>query len=116
MFLILAIEPDRRQANRLAALRRGELRGAELMIVDTIEDGLDLLARRVPDLVLTSLLLSTKDDAALAERLRELDAAGRQVQTLVTPIFAGPNAQGCQPGVFAAQINEYLENLRLDQE
>src|SRR5689334_10124871 len=116
MFLILAIEPDRRQANRLFALGRGQLRGAELVLVDNIEAGLDVLAGRVPDLVLTSLLLSAKDDAALADRLRELDAAGHQVQTLVVPLFAGPTSQGCQPPVFAAQLNEYLENLRLDRE
>jgi hypothetical protein len=135
MFLILAIEPDRRQANRLAAIARGPLRNAELVTVDTVQAGLELIARRVPDLVLTSMLVSAKDDAALAERLRQLDTAGRQLQTLVIPLFAAPrksgdggllarftksddegSAHGCQPAVFAAQINEYLDNLQLDRE
>jgi hypothetical protein len=135
MFLILAIEPDRRQANRLGAIARGPLRNAELVTVDTIDAALALLASRVPDLVLTSLLLSAKDDGALAERLRELDSAGRQVQTLVIPLFAAPrrnddggllarftksndegSSQGCQPAVFAAQINEYLDRLQLERE
>src|SRR5690349_5750580 len=88
MFLILAIEPDRRQANRLAAI--GPLRNAELLTVDSVQAGLEVLARHVPDLVLTSMLLSAKDDAALAERLRQLDTSGRQVQTLVIPMFAAP--------------------------
>jgi hypothetical protein len=135
MFLILAIEPDRRQANRLAAIARGPLRNAELVTVDSVQAGLEVLARHVPDLVLTSMLLSAKDDAALAERLRELDTAGRQVQTLVIPMFAAPRkgseggllarftrsddegpAHGCQPAVFAAQVNEYLADLELDRE
>jgi hypothetical protein len=135
MFLILAIEPDRRQAARLGAIARGPLRNAELLTVDTVEAALALLARRVPDLVLTSMLLSAKDDAALAERLRELDTSGRQVQTLVIPMFAAPRksseggllarftrsddegpSHGCQPAVFAAQLNEYLDDLQLDRE
>src|SRR5215831_8392347 len=134
MFLILAIEPDRRQANRLAGIARGPLRNAELVTVDSVQAGLEVLARHVPDLVLTSMLLSAKDDAALAERLRELDSAGRQVQTLVIPLFATPRksgdggllarftksaegpAHGCQPAVFAAQVNEYLDDLQLDRE
>src|SRR3954466_814270 len=137
MFLILAIEPDRRQANRLSAISRGPLRHAELVIVDTVDAALDVLARHAPDLVLTSMLLSAKDDALLARRLRELDTTGRQVQTLVIPMFAAPSrrmlseggllarltrseddgsSQGCQPAVFAAQINEYLEDLQLEAE
>src|SRR3954451_1099257 len=134
MFLILAIEPDRRQANRLSAISRGPLRNAELVIVDTVDAALDVLARHAPDLVLTSMLLSAKDDALLARRLRELDTTGRQVQTLVIPMFAAPSrkmseggllarftrseddgsSQGCQPAVFAAQINEYLDDLQLE--
>jgi len=134
MFLILAIEPDRRQANRLAAIARGPLRNAELITVDSVQAGLEVLARHVPDLVLTSMLLSAKDDAALAARLRELDTAGRQLQTLVIPMFAAPrkgeggllarftksddegSTHGCQPAVFAAQLNEYLDDLQLDRE
>jgi CheY-like chemotaxis protein len=134
MFLILAIEPDRRQANRLAAIGRGPLRNAELVTVETVQAALELLARRVPDLVLTSMLISAKDDSALAERLRQLDTPGRQVQTLVIPLFAAPrksdggllarftksddegSAHGCQPAVFAAQINEYLDDMQLDRE
>jgi CheY-like chemotaxis protein len=135
MFLILAIEPDRRQASRLGAIAKGPLRNAELVTVDSVEAALALLDRQVPDLVLTSMLLSAKDDAALAERLRKLDTAGRQMQTLVIPLFAAPrkggeggllarfskaendgSSHGCQPAVFAGQINEYLENLQLDRE
>src|SRR6476646_8202842 len=135
MFLILAIQPERRQAGRRGAIARGPLRNAELLTVEPVEAALALLARRVPDLLLTSMLLSAKDAAALAERLRELDTAGRQVQTLVIPLFAAPRksseggllarftksddegpSHGCQPAVFAAQLNEYLDDLQLDRE
>jgi hypothetical protein len=138
MPLILAVEPDRRQAAKLAVLARGPLHSTELLVVDTADEALRVLANRVPELLLTSLLLSAKDDAALAERLRDLDAAGHQVQTLVIPVFAAPARRlaaesgifallgkasdddcapnGCQPAQFAAQVNEYLERLRLERE
>jgi hypothetical protein len=62
MALILAIEPDRRQANHLTAMVRGRLR-AELVLGDTAERALAALGDRVPDLVLTTTLLSPRDEA-----------------------------------------------------
>lgn len=128
--LILAIEPDRKQAAAISALARGQL-NADLILVDRAEPALDALAHRVPDLVLTSLLLSPRDEAALTGRLRELDAAGAHVQTLMIPVLAtggkqsversglltrlrrprtrGASPDGCDPVVFGAQITEYLE-------
>jgi hypothetical protein len=128
MPLILAIEPDRRQASRVAAIARGTL-GAELVVADSTEHGVAALNGRVPDLILTSMLLSPKDEAGL----RAFDAAGA-VPTLVIPVLAagsssqrsgkggllsrlpwgrgddsGNGADGCDPDVFAAQITEYLE-------
>ena len=136
MSLILAIEPDRRQAARLSALARGPLH-VELVIGDTTERAFQALGARVPDLVLTSLLLSPKDEAALAERLRELDAAGAHVQTLVIPVLgtgegeakrsgglfgrlrrssSSETAQnGCDPAVFGDQIAEYLERAAAER-
>ena len=75
MALILAIEPDRRQASRVAAIVKNRLH-AEIVQADTTEHAVEALAGRVPDLILTSLLLSRKDDAALADWLRESDEAG----------------------------------------
>ena len=131
MALILAIEPDRRQASRVAAIAKNRLH-AEIVQADTTEHAIDALGGRVPDLILTSLLLSRKDDAALADWLRESDEAGRHVQTLVIPVLGGSSRDddegggllsrftrgrsrddattgGCDPEVFAAQIREYLE-------
>ncbi len=134
--LILAVEPDRQQAAAISALARGPL-NADLILVDRAEPALDALADRVPDLVLTSLLLSPKDEIALTERLRELDAAGAHVQTLMIPVLAtgakqsversgiltrlrrsrsrGASPDGCDPVVFGAQISEYLERAVQDR-
>jgi len=134
MSLIVAIEPDRRQASRVAALARARLK-AELLVADSTEQAVALLGGRVPELVLTSLLLSTKDEAAL----RELHNLGPHVQTLTIPVLAGgttrsasrtgllkrlpwsredddASVDGCAPDVFASQIEEYLERARLERE
>src|SRR3974390_1645196 len=86
MALILAIEADRRQAALLASISRRV--GAELVIAPTAERGLQAIDGRVPDLILTSALLSPRDDAAIAARLRELDTAASYVQMLTIPVLA----------------------------
>jgi hypothetical protein len=127
--LILAIEPDRRQASQLKKLVKSV--GAELVLADTTEGALDAIGNRIPDLVLVPALLSPQDDAALATALRVI-ATAAHVQTLTIPVFAGPTArtgggsssgvlgkwrrerthsaapEGCNPGVFAEQIAAYL--------
>lgn len=136
MPLILAIEPDRRQASKIAALAKSPLH-AELVVAESTTKALAALGDRIPDLILTSLLLSPKDEAALADRLRELDSAGAHVQTLVIPVLAaasyrtrkqagglltrlrrskgkGAAPDGCDPAVFAAQIAEYLDRAAAD--
>src|SRR5206468_4642728 len=84
MPLILAIEPDRDQATQVNAIVRGRLR-AELVLEASAERALAELGDRVPDLILTAALLSPKDEAALAERLRALDSAAAHVHTLTIP-------------------------------
>ena len=130
MPLILAIESDRRQAARIASLARDRL-NVELLVTDSAEGALDALAERTPDLILTPHLMSPKDEATLDERLRQLDAAGSHVQTLMIPVLASSGRRttqrdgllnrlrrskdqpategGCDPAVFAAQIAEYLD-------
>lgn len=128
MPIILAIEPDRRQAAHLTAMVHRRVK-AELILVPTTEGALDAIGNRVPDLVLVPALLSPQDDAALAAALRVIAAAAR-VQMLTTPVLgpARPAAKsggvlsalrrdksrsaepdGCDPAVFAEQIASYLE-------
>src|ERR1700732_899788 len=89
MPLILAIEPDPRQAAQIAAIARNRV-GAELMLADTTVGALDIIGDRVPGLVLVPALLSPQDDAALAAALRVI-AAAAHVRTLTIPVLsAGP--------------------------
>ena len=130
MPLILAVEPDRSQAHQVTAVIRGRLR-AELVLGDSAEAALAALGDRVPDLILTSTLLSAKDESALAEWQRK-GAAGH-VQTLTIPLLAAPAPrptpgrtgifslradresspslpERCDPGVFAEQCSAYLDH------
>ena len=141
MPIILAIEPDRRQRDALAAVVRQRV-GAELILADTTERALEAIGNRVPDLVLVPALLSPQDDAALAAALRVI-AAAAHVRTLTIPVLAAHSAEarpsgllsrwrrgksesqatdGCDPAVFAEQISAYLKEaaaeraLRVDDE
>src|SRR5581483_1379044 len=127
MPLILAIEPDRRQANQVNAVVRGRLH-AELVLADTAERALATLGNRVPDLILTAALLSPNDESVLAEHLRGLGDAAAHIQTLTIPVLAsrsqseeesgggmlsalrrkakGSVPDGCDPAVFAQQCSE----------
>jgi hypothetical protein len=138
MPLILAIEPDRRQANQLNAMVRGRLQ-AELVLADSAEGAFAALGDRLPDLILTSALLSPNDEVVLDERLRLLDAGAWHVQTLTIPMLAAPRSRvreraggvlsalrrekprdtapdGCDPAVFAAQCAEYLERAHTERD
>jgi hypothetical protein len=127
MAIILAIEPDRRQRDALAAVVRQSV-GAELILADTTEHALEAIGNRVPDLVLVPALLSPSDDAALAAALRVI-AAAAHVRTLTIPVLAAQSASeaktglfsrwrrgtasqvpdGCDPALFAEQIVAYLK-------
>src|SRR5438034_2885767 len=124
MPLILAIEPDRRQAAQLSVVERKRVH-AELILVDTTERALDAIGNRVPDMVLVPALLSPQDDAALAAALRVI-AAAANARTLTLPVLANrpkftkpagmlakwrrggaepPAPDGCEPSLFAEQIS-----------
>src|SRR5882724_3004600 len=128
MPIVLAIEPDRRQAAHLTAIVRHQV-GAELLLADTTEGALDAIGDQIPDLVLVPALLSPQDDAALAAALRVI-AAAANVQMLTIPVLGTPRPavsaggmlsvlrrgkakaaepDGCDPAVFAEQIASYLE-------
>ena len=134
MPIILAVEPDHKQAARLAAIVRHHV-GAELVIGDTTERALDALGPRVPDMVLVPALLSPQDDASLAAALRVI-AAAAHVRTLTIPVLASgkqqsasggllsrlrrgraesPEPDGCDPAVFAEQITAYLKEAAAER-
>jgi len=129
MPLLIAIEPDKRHAGFIQEQARERLR-ADLIVTDSVDGALEAIRKEVPDLILTSLLLSPKDEARLQEQLRQLDGLGIHVQTLVIPVMCEPaeepppsggmlsrlrkrrppTAEGCDPAVFGTQIAEYLGN------
>src|SRR5688572_22405037 len=136
MPLIVAIEPDRGQASRLTAVVRARIQGAELLLASASTTALEKLGDRVPDVILTSPLLSPRDEAALADRLRQLGERAARVPTLTIPVLgdmtaatatqpqkrgllsvlrrgkrpaaAPAPAEGCDPEVFADEISAYL--------
>jgi hypothetical protein len=135
MPLILAIEPDKRQAAHITTMARHRLH-AELVLADSAERGLVALGGRVPDLILTPALLPPQDETALADGLRRLDERAAHVQTLTIPLLALPrrsspargmlsalrrerpesSGEGCDPAVFAEQITAYLERAAIERQ
>jgi hypothetical protein len=134
MSIVLAIEPDRRQAAHLTAIAR-QLVDTELLLADTTEGALDKIGNRVPDLVLVPALLSPQDDAALAAALRVI-AAAAHVRTLTIPVLASgikraeaggilakwrknratsSEPEGCDPAVFGEQISAYLKEAAAER-
>src|SRR5688572_6092049 len=132
MSLILAIEPNKNQAQQLGALVRAHLK-AELVTAPTAAAALSALGDRIPDVVLTPALFGLRDEEALTERLRQLGSDASHVQTLAIPILAsssrGPNGGllggrkkdkgdaevGCDPAVFAEQIRIYLQRAGVER-
>src|SRR5882724_11720065 len=96
MAIVLAIEPDRRQAAHLTAIVRHQV-DAELVIADTTEGALDAIGNRVPDMVLVPALLSPQDDASLAAALRVI-AAAAHVRTLTIPVLASTSQEEARGG------------------
>lgn len=134
MSVILAIEPDRRQAAHLTAIVRQRV-GAELILADTTEGAIEAIGSRIPDMVLVPTFLAPQDDAALAAALRVI-AAAAHVRTLTIPLLssgekgpvpggilarwrriraASPAPDGCDPAVFAEQIAAYLREAAAER-
>ena len=127
MPLVLALEPDPRQAEALTPIV--DQVGAELVVAASTDVAMRALGGRVPNLVLLSALLPPADESAINDYLRaRADAAC--IETLTIPLLAsaddGRTAKrgfwaglrksrtsdptlGCQPEVFAEQIRAYLE-------
>jgi len=127
MQLILAIVADPHEAAQLAKLIQGRL-SVDLVQAAEVGEGLLALDDRLPDLILTSPLMSPFDDGVLDEYLRSLGPAGAHVQTVRIPVLSeAPKKKkgfgfsfgrstpepvtpdGCEPKVFADEIQPYLE-------
>jgi CheY-like chemotaxis protein len=128
VLLVLAIEPDPRQAATLKRVVKGQVR-ADLIVVDSKDAALATIATRIPDLILVTALLPPRDEDDLTQHLKTLDRA-THLQTVTIPLLASAPAQeklgsrvfgafrrkrrataidGCDPRVFGEQIEVYLQ-------
>jgi hypothetical protein len=125
----MAVEPDPSQAAQLSALFRRQFQ-AELVMSGSASGAMAKLHGRIPELVLTSALISPRDEAELIAWLRGLGAKGSHVQTVTIPTLANgapeevsrgggglfgrekplpSRPDSCDPSVFADWISIYLD-------
>lgn len=132
MPLVLAIEPDLRQATILKRIVREKVH-ADVSVVDSPDAAIGAIRIQIPDVLLLSALLSPRDEDELIAHLRTLDGADH-IQTHTIPQLAATaadqedsgrgrglfgafrrkkeNAQqtsGCDPDLFAEEISAYLQ-------
>ena len=100
MSSVLVVQPDEAQADVLRHIFAKRV-GAELVMVDSTMEAIDEIARRMPDLILLSALLSPRDEDAFIAHLRTLDDAAH-LQTITIPQFrtASANPQEKKGGFF----------------
>ena len=131
MALVLAVEPDHKQAAILTRVIQERIR-AELVVVDSRDAAVAALAARVPDVVLLTALLSPRDEDEMVAHLRTL-AGADHVQTHTIPQLASPGEPasapagsggllakfrrkkgtaepitGCDPKMFADEVGTFL--------
>jgi CheY-like chemotaxis protein len=129
--LVLAIEPDLRQAAIVKRIVREKVH-ADVAVVDSRDAALEAMRTTVPDVLLISALLSPRDEDELVAHLRTLDDADH-LQTHTIPQLAsslGPGEErasrgllsafrrkkepegvpsGCDPDMFAEEVRSYLQ-------
>lgn len=132
--LVLALEPDTRQAAVLKRVMRDHVQ-ADLTVVDSRDAAMAAIAERLPDVILLTALLSPRDEDELFAHLRSRSDA-EHVQTHSIPQLAhvetvgveervapkgglfgklrrkktdAEPVSGCDPVLFAQEINAYLQ-------
>jgi CheY-like chemotaxis protein len=132
--LVLAIEPDSRQAAIVKRVLKERVQ-AELVVVDSRDAAFDAIRSAIPDVVLVSMLLSPRDEDDLIQYLRTLEGAAH-LQTHTIPQLASALGRddedgggglfsafrrkkqtkqaasapaGCDPEMFADEIRLYLQ-------
>jgi hypothetical protein len=112
MPIILAIEPDQRQAAHLTDIVRRQV-GAELILSATIERALASIGDRIPDIVLVPASLSPQDDAVLGAALRVI-AVAAHIRTVTTPLLSSGDGH-CHPAVFAERLAACLRGATAER-
>jgi CheY-like chemotaxis protein len=127
--LILALEPDVRQATIMKRMIRDRVH-AELIVVDSRDGAVSAINGRVPDVILLTALLSPRDEAEILSHLRARDGA-EHVQTHTIPQLASSSEDGeaapqggllsklrrkkvaepipgCDPAAFADEVSSFI--------
>jgi len=128
--LVLAIEPDLRQANIVKRIVR-EKALADVAVVDSLDAAIEAMRTAMPDVLLLSALMSPRDEDELIAHLKTLEHAGH-LQTHTIPQLASalrpegraargllsafrrkkeqePSSSGCDPDLFADEIILFLK-------
>jgi hypothetical protein len=128
--LVLAIEPDLRQAAIVKRIVR-EKGLADVIVVDSLDAAIEAMRTSMPDVLLVSALLSPRDEDELMAHLKTLDNAGHlqthTIPQLASALGAGEERAsrgllsafrrkkeatlvgGCDPELFADEIRVYLQ-------
>jgi hypothetical protein len=126
--LVLAIEPDLRQAAIVKRIVR-EKALADVVVVDSRDAAIEAMRTSMPDVLLLSALLSPRDEDELMAHLKTLDHAGH-LQTHTIPQLASTldggeerasrgwfrrkkeatQVAGCDPDLFAEEVRTYLRH------
>jgi hypothetical protein len=129
--LVLAIEPDVRQAGILKHVV-SDLVGAELVLVESREAAVASIDQRLPDVILVTALISPRDEDDLLNHLRTLEGS-EHLQTHTIPLLSGARPDegapakagglfgkfrrkkeepapiaGCAPELFAEEIRTFI--------
>ena len=128
--LVLALEPDVRQATILKRVIRDNVH-ADLIVVDSRDAAVAAVNDRLPDVILLTALLSPRDEAEIISHLRTLSGV-EHVQTHTIPQLASstPDGEpaspqsgllgklrrkkasepipGCDPSAFADEISTFI--------
>jgi hypothetical protein len=127
--LVLAIEPDHRQATTLKRVIR-EIVKADLVLVESRDAAISAIDAQIPDVIIVTALLSPRDEEELVTHLRALEGA-EHLQTHTIPQLAGTRIDGdprsgggllgkfrkkkdsepmagCDPELFAEEIRTFL--------
>jgi hypothetical protein len=128
--LVLAIEPDLRQAAIVKRIVRENVL-AEIAVVDSRDAAIEAIKTAMPDVILLSALLSPRDEDDLIAHMRTLEGAAH-LQTHTIPQLAsslGPresgrggllsafrrkkepehSPSGCDPDLYAEEIRLFLQ-------
>ena len=129
--LVLAIEPDLRQAAIVKRIVREKVL-ADVAVVDSRDAAMDAMRTTIPDVLLLSALMSPRDEDELIAHLRTLEHADHlqthtipQLASTLNPIESrGPRGllsafrrkkepevapSGCDPDLFAEEIRVFLQ-------